>query len=283
MLGLALVASAPSAAFAKDCATNADCTAGFTCQAKSETHCAACSGPSCSPSGANCTTTQIHECYPAPCTSSSDCPGGMICYTAEEKSCNSTGDGTSQCVVTSSERLCVPPWAVPCSGSSCGPTFTCENERLCSVSSNGAESCVPSTEGGTCRAPKIPCGGGSICPSGWTCDSVTTPGEKDCPLTPAFGDGGLSRGCTETPTTTETICVPPYFDEIASLPHSNASDVFTGSSGPGAPVLGGRGSSASGSGDSGGCAVALGSQSNGAALTLLLAVGGLVFGRRRRT
>ena len=150
-----------------------------------------------------------------------------------------------------SVAFCLPGWAAPCdTDNDCGAHFTCEEEEICWCSGGGApgwDGDAPTPEpffddpdcgcelagSFSCVMEEITCAQDSDCPADWTCEEVGG-GDGVCW---ASDDGDF--GCTEPdPSATESLCFPPYYNDMArgwggagGSPTYGESDT----SGPGAP------------------------------------------------
>jgi MYXO-CTERM domain-containing protein len=148
------------------CASDSDCTKGFTCQTSGITGCAE---PACAPvavdggpseacdAATTCTPQTIQTCQPAPCTADSDCAAGMVCHAETYATCEvsvsppcAKGDECAAslpptCTTTTVDKVCIPKYDLPCTvDADCGDHFTCtpnvSTECWGSASGGGASS-----------------------------------------------------------------------------------------------------------------------------------------------
>ncbi|MCC7541391.1 MAG: hypothetical protein IT379_34560 [Deltaproteobacteria bacterium] len=164
-----------------ECATDADCDAGFVCEVVGGSTCAA---PGCAPGEEcppppPCEPEEFRGCVPAPCATDADCGGDLVCLEVGYTEC-SGGAGAPACAPGEEcppppppeeptctehvDRYCGPRYAAPCAvDADCGDGFTCVAAEIC-----------------TCSAP--------------------TPSDPPTPPTPGGeGDGGGEDGGTPMP------------------------------------------------------------------------------------
>lgn len=172
MLLVVSVVVAPGA-LAQECASDADCPAGFACVGYVQ----AC--PDCPP-GVECepcdptSTVSVCEIVPASCSTDADCEAGLVCVHFVGESC----PGAEPCRIddpdcssgdplpceTIDESWCAPPYVAPCiEDADCGPGFTCASSEVC-----------------TCVAYPDPGNGDPAPPEECTCEDT---GERYCSLT----------------------------------------------------------------------------------------------------
>lgn len=219
---------APAAA-AQECASDADCPAGYACVGYFQ------SCPDCPP-GVTCDpcdpTTAVSYCeiVPATCASDADCEAGLVCVHFSGESC----PGAEPCRVddpdctttepapceTVDESYCAPPYVAPCAADAdCGPGFTCQSGEVCT--------CVVYPDPGTGEPPPPP----EECtcePSGESYCSLTyqtCATDADCPEGLVCTDGASSaapcyideNGNEDCPgVDTEPFCAPPGY--VTPLP-----------------------------------------------------------------
>lgn len=175
---LALAATAlPSLALAQECATDADCDAGFVCESFGTVDCGfACpEGEACAPPP-DCAPMEIKGCTPAPCTTDADCPADMVCFAQPVWNCPPVAQADcapgsecpaqeqpAECTETT-ESTCVPSYVPPCVvNTDCGPGFTCVEQESCGCSgsagaatpSGGSSEPAPA-DGGASTDPAVP-------------------------------------------------------------------------------------------------------------------------------
>lgn len=147
-------------ASAAECADNADCPKGFTCEVSESVACP--DTPPC-PEGESCeeppdcTVEEYRSCVSIDCSADSDCADGMVCETVTHERCSGSGGapmpepGTEpdpgadpvppdaappeeSCEVEE-RNYCVPKYLLPCEAAAdCGPGFTCEATEQCACS-----------------------------------------------------------------------------------------------------------------------------------------------------
>lgn len=171
---LALMASgfvSPSIAFAQpeECAEDADCEHGYTCEVTAVSGCAQ---PACEPDSdcqpVDCASVEYRSCVPATdCDDDADCADGMVCHSYEQSSCtdvacSSEADCADQKPVCETETVsaCTPRSQLPCAeASECGEGFDCVMIEECSCSGGGSDPAepepapAPADEGGEGVAP----------------------------------------------------------------------------------------------------------------------------------
>lgn len=182
-LGLGVVALGWSVpASAQDCAADADCPKGFTCEVSETTSCVDVACPegddSCEAREAECTVEEYSRCESIDCSADSDCADGMACETLQYDSVCPTGGATpdpgeepapdgadpvppdapaeGECEVEE-RNYCVPRYLLPCEAAAdCGPGFTCEATERCSCSGGSSASTGggSSTTGGNAGMPE---------------------------------------------------------------------------------------------------------------------------------
>lgn len=207
MLGWGLVGllwlGAPALAQDGQCASDADCDAGFVCEVVGGGGCDAvyCDGADCPPQP-TCDAVDIYGCVPGPCDTDADCGDGQVCHEFVEEECSGATaapcEETPEGVVceapdpvepectTTSERMCTPTWALPCEADNdCGPGFTCEEAESCWCSGGGTAcpdndpTCEPVVEEPQCGCDPTgefycalvitECGADSDCADGLVC------------------------------------------------------------------------------------------------------------------
>lgn len=170
-LVLVMACGMVSGAFAEsECATDADCSEGFSCQAVGGSGCAAPIGPDGEPlPDEPCVSETFYACVPPPppqcdpAQLSADCPNNQVCVTYTYESCSGGGMSSSSgsdampvcppedptCVPpevecsSQAESYCVPRYFAPCEqAADCGPGFDCVEDvyEVCSGSSSGSSS-----------------------------------------------------------------------------------------------------------------------------------------------
>jgi hypothetical protein len=131
-----------------ECAADADCEKGFTCEVTGGSACAGAAAAPCAPGTdcavpppPDCEPMEYKSCLPGPCTTDSDCASGMVCHTQVVETCIAPPcpDGFACAAVlecTSEETAsCVPKWTLACeSAADCGAGFECAPQELCSCS-----------------------------------------------------------------------------------------------------------------------------------------------------
>ncbi len=310
--GLMMAFALPAFAQAPDsgeCAANADCPDGYTCEVFEWGACPACAeGEECPP----CEMGSDSVCIPPPpkqCSASSDCDGTDVCVTYTFESCsgetapacdpNGTCDERppepSTCE-TSSESYCVPAYAAPCQvAADCGGGFTCEAYDVCTCSGGGStgepgdgappepveDDCVCEASGENyCQLIEVECSSDADCAGELTCQEaysvgagVVCPDGEECPDQPP------------EPVETVSYCAPDgygyygggYAEAVADAAGRDGSTVTKSEREEFFPVDGtddGSGSKQSPSSCSTAAGVGEGS--------LLFLLAGLMLGRRRR-
>jgi Cys-rich repeat protein len=197
-----------------DCAADADCPAGFTCDEVS-LPCAtevpatcACAAPACDPASGECTAEEKCDCSdqgaPLPetdctptsvklcvyhekeCASDADCAEGFEC--AEQQMCS--GGGSAGCACTDCAcPTCPEGEECPCDCPADPPPCECEEpvytEPTCEVT------------GHFCQAKSIPCAADADCPANWTCLEVGV--ACGCPAMEYYCDPAANEACPEVP------------------------------------------------------------------------------------
>jgi len=171
-------------ASAQECADDAGCPKGFTCEVSESTACVDVACPegddSCEAREAECTVEEYRSCVSIDCSADSDCADGMVCETIQHERCSTPGapadpggaepapddapdsdDGAdpappeSSCEVEE-RNYCVPRYVLPCEADAdCGPGFTCAASEVCACSGGGSSS-GSSTTGGSAGMPEPP-------------------------------------------------------------------------------------------------------------------------------
>ena len=160
---LVVMAAIPAVSRAQTCASNADCTAGLTCQLSAVPP-QPTAGPDCvkgqactgtAPAGGVSTATPVQNvttCQVAPCTVDSDCgAAGMVCHAEKAVSCSAAGatcPANTACDVTTmpappesctetTVSTCAFKWQLPCNtDQDCGSEFVC-NPSVSGTCSSG--------------------------------------------------------------------------------------------------------------------------------------------------
>ncbi len=166
----ALGASRAAHAQSMTCASDTDCSKGFSCQTVGASACPAiacapgeeCDIPICDPQ-------IIKECEPGPCNTDADCATGMVCFTDSAVSCPPTVEVAPSCpkdapcaepvnvdidagaCTTMTSKSCVPKYDLPCHvDSDCGDGFTCVPDTATECSGGGSAGSA-----GTASAPPL--------------------------------------------------------------------------------------------------------------------------------
>jgi hypothetical protein len=206
--GAALLA--PGAATAQDCASDADCGAGYRCETYEYQSCSG--GGMCAPDGectdepVVCETSEYSSCAAAPCASDADCPDRMACHQqsywvcdggmaggaggAPAGSCRPDGSCDDPdsfpeptCWEEAGDSLCTPRHQLPCEiAIDCGGGFDCIESIywVCSgMGTAGAGGSIGAAGSGMEPAPPTePPSGGEAQDAG---PGVPTPdGEYEC-------------------------------------------------------------------------------------------------------
>lgn len=214
---------------AQECASDADCPAGYTCTAYLQT-CPDCPpGVTCDPCDPTAAVS-VCEIVPTSCATDADCDEGLICVHFTGESC----PGAEPCRVddpncstepapceTVDESWCAPPYVAPCvEDADCGPGFTCESGEVCTCvvypdPGNGEPppppeqcTCEPSGES-YCSLTYQTCTTDADCPEGLVC---TEGGAADA--APCYVDENGNEQCPGVDT--EPFCAPPGY--VTPLP-----------------------------------------------------------------
>ncbi|HEY4185478.1 MAG TPA: MYXO-CTERM sorting domain-containing protein [Polyangia bacterium] len=273
-------------ALAQTCATNADCSPGFTCQVSGVV-----TSPACPPdadclkggAGGDSGTVTVSTCQPGPCATDSDCGAGMLCDSHDVTSC-SGGTTTAPCAAntkcdasqsqseptctTQTVSMCAYRWQLPCNADvDCGDGFICQPSvsGACSggspVSGGAAggatgspailpgppDDCTTTTSyPGSCQVAVPSCLVDTDCPAGWRCVSYVDPGATGVGEAPASGAGGSAVSKSAALISSPT---PGMCSSPFSAPVAVKNDGATGAGGAsGAGAGGSSAPSASGSG-----------------------------------
>jgi Cys-rich repeat protein len=211
---------------AQECATDADCPAGYVCAG----YAGAC--PDCPP-GQSCDPCvpeafSVCEILPTTCTADADCEEGLICVHFSGQSCPGAEpcrEGDPDCSTeplpceTVDESYCAPPYVAPCTADAdCGPGFTCESGEVCTcvVYPDPGTGEPPPPEECTCEATgesycalvHQACATDADCPEGLVC----TDGAADA--APCFVDENGNESCPGADS--EPFCAPPGY--VTPLP-----------------------------------------------------------------
>jgi hypothetical protein len=235
-------------AFSQDdpgCASDADCSAGYTCLKGMGT-----SG--CNPDAGPCDDTVFEEEFgsceklPEECESDADCGEYSSCQSSGVGSCWADSDGNSGCEEPDPDapKYCGPKTLECETDSDCPDSFECALRESC-VAIDCAEgtdceqpACEPS--GGQCVPQEVECEADSDCPSDWSCAvstglSCSGGGAAEPAPEPDFdsdvAEGGASsvppesipeETCTEVETA--GYCLPAGWEDVYATGGDGAVD-----------------------------------------------------------
>lgn len=250
----------PPAADSGECAVDADCPTGFTCETSDAGVCPACD-PMDGACSTECTTYTYSYCAPpppTPCTSDANCDGNEVCVSYSYETCSGSAVACvpdepcpepepAQCDVIK-EAYCVPPFIAPCQvDADCGGGFTCDSVEICACSGGRPDvgggstepvdpdttepdcTCEPSGEK-YCNLVQVECATDADCADGLTC--VQGPSETVV----SVDENGTTT--MDTPAPPVSYCMPAGYgywggptggDAVAAEAGVDSSANFTGS------------------------------------------------------
>ncbi|MCC6216479.1 MAG: hypothetical protein IT376_16575 [Polyangiaceae bacterium] len=285
LLTMIVLAGGAAAAAEGECASDADCGAGWHCE-KSW------SAPGCEPGG-ECggepVESETGSCVrdPIACATDADCPEYLRCLESGDSACSAAPGEEPVCEAPDpSEKQC--GWApIDCStDSDCPANFLCAAHELCSggcpVDPSGGGTCSSGCEQvRACEPRELACATSADCPGDWECVVVEA---TDCtaPAPPPGGGAtpggaGASEPAEECTPTERRACLPPY---LGGYGYGGAVESGGDSGGNlGTPRASSDGGDAS---DDGSCSMTSAPRSGSRAWALLAVAGLAALGRRRR-
>ena len=229
LFGVAAILAAGNAS-AQECASDTDCSSGFTCVKGWSS--GGCSDPTLCP-----TPTPVQDptgwCERAPitCTTDTDCPSFLRCVANQNGTCWVDSNGNTGCdpVDPNAPKTCEYVALTCIANADCPVAFECVSMPVGCPTPD----CMPGTDcpipeclasPNQCIPQTISCQADADCPSSWMCQDFspdcTTPTEPP----PAAVDGGVAPNptpapipapdCTNAPVIKQ--CVPPGFGGGAS-------------------------------------------------------------------
>ena len=214
-------------AAAQECASDADCPAGYACASYAQT-CPDCPPDQvCDPCDPT-TALSVCEIVPTTCAADADCEQGLVCVHFVGESC----PGAVPCPVdapdcttepapceTVDESYCAPPYVAACTADAdCGPGFTCESAEVCTCVAypdpgNGEppppEDCTCEATGDSyCALTYQPCAVDADCPAGLVC------ADGNSSAAPCYVDANGAESCPGVDS--QPFCAPPGY--VTPLP-----------------------------------------------------------------
>lgn len=284
----ALLLLAPAAAEGKDCRTDAECGADFTC-AKSCGAPGCSTPPNCPPPTPMCSETGTCEPRHRACAAAADCPSGLGCEDGPDGACSQGPSGQTMC--TPGSRVCTLVQGTCQADAECGAGFEClrlgATDGCAAIALPDSGTACGSREIRACFPRRKECASDGDCGAGWTCFDFAT-SRSGWPE--AWGRSAIKS------------CVPAAYAftlrghaylkgpgvSSVGIPEGGGNTSGPGGGGAepggGAPVKGGDETTGAGAKSSSGCALASGRQGAGSALILVsgVLVAALLRASRRR-